>query len=101
MSPSLRVWDVQDVVKCHDAYLHKVLYGALIELKAYKSLISMDNPRLEKYLKAEGGLPEQGVDKAIGPLSPAQVACKFKNPVQSNSVDCLAPICISLPIGVT
>ena len=55
----------------------KPLYETLLDLKAYKQLLSLDNPRLEKHLKIESGLPSEGADRGIGPLDPSQVFILF------------------------
>ena len=57
----------------NDDYFHKILYNTLFDLKAYKDLLSLDNARLEKHLKAEAGLSSGGPERGIGPLSPSQV----------------------------
>lgn len=61
--------------RAEDPGFREALYTTLVELRATRELLQLDNPALERHLRAAGGLPERGalaVGAPIGPLGPAQ-----------------------------
>ncbi len=62
----------QCAAKAEDPYFHEVLYSTLIGARATPQLLQLDSPRLERWLRGQGGLDAAQPGIPIGPLQPGQ-----------------------------